>query len=162
MRLAMMRLTMTTRAGRALAATVLLSAARAAAQDSKSDSPPPPPIQPNRPTVANSAGIARAGTLQLELGFSGYRHASRLHDQWSVPAALRYSAGSRVQLSADVETYKRLSPHEGVSETGVGDTWVGAKAVAVEDAKARPGVAVGYFAKLPTASQSKGLGTGRV
>ena len=46
-------------------------------------------------------------------------------------------------------------------ETGFGDTRVGLQVVALEEAEGRPALAFAYFAKLPTADEAQGLGTGR-
>ena len=50
----------------------------------------------------------------------------------------------------------------GVKRTGLGDTQLGIQAVLQHESQSRPGVAIAYYIKLPTASSTKGLGTGRV
>jgi hypothetical protein len=48
-----------------------------------------------------------------------------------------------------------------VRSTGFGDTRVGFQVVTLEDTKEHPALAFAYYAKLPTADESEGLGTGR-
>jgi hypothetical protein len=119
-------------------------------------------IEPSRPTIANSAEVQRPGVLQLEAGYSDYTHGTEFRDEESLPLTLRFAASRRLLLAADVDATKSELVAGRARSTGVGDTWVGAQAVAVAGAERHPAVGGAYFVKLPTASEREGLGTGRV
>jgi Putative MetA-pathway of phenol degradation len=62
----------------------------------------------------------------------------------------------------ELDTDSPFSQKEGgARQTGAGDTQLGAQLVLRHEDARGPGVAVAYYLKLPTASESKGLGTGR-
>ncbi|HEX7956971.1 MAG TPA: transporter, partial [Pyrinomonadaceae bacterium] len=119
-------------------------------------------IKPTRPGVANPAEIPEPGVLQLELGYDSNFRSGELRDEHTLPVTLRYSAAKRLLLHLDFEAV-RSQTDEATREraTGFGDTRVGFQVVALEDAPGRPALAFAYFAKLPTADEASGLGTGR-
>lgn len=62
----------------------------------------------------------------------------------------------------DLDTLKSETDENGNRETGVGDTRLGFQVVALKDTERHPALAFAYYIKLPSASEEKGLGTGRV
>jgi hypothetical protein len=144
---------------RAFAALLILAAIAipVAAQSGDDDF-----IKPSRPTAANPAEIQQAGVLQLEYGFdTGYR-AEKFRSQYTAPLALRFAATERLLLEVDLDMVKSEVDSERRRMTGVGDTRVGLQVVALKDAPSRPALAFAYYAKLPSASDMKQLGTGKV
>jgi hypothetical protein len=118
-------------------------------------------IVPARPTVSNPAEFQRPGVLQLEYGFNGNWRAPGDAAEEDTPLALRFAVSPRLLLEFDGDTpFSQSVP--GARTTGMGDTQLGVQGVLQHEAKARPGVALAYYVKLPTASSRKGLGTGRV
>lgn len=118
-------------------------------------------IKPSRPSVANPAEIQKAGVLQLEYGYDANFRSSEFRTQQSAPLTLRFAASSRILLEADVDVVKSETDETGTRETGIGDTRLGFQVVALKDTEQHPALAFAYYVKLPTASESKGLGTGR-
>jgi hypothetical protein len=119
-------------------------------------------IKPSRPSVANPAEIQKAGVLQVEYGYDANFRSQELHTEQTAPLALRFAATSRLLLELDLDTFKSETDEETrVRETGIGDTRVGLQVVALKDTAEHPALAFAYYVKLPTASEEKGLGTGR-
>ncbi|MBA2620551.1 MAG: transporter [Acidobacteria bacterium] len=119
-------------------------------------------IKPSRPTVANPAEIQKAGVLQIEYGYDANFRGADFRLQQSLPLDIRFAAHSRFLLEAEIETVQSERMDEGGKiETGVGDTRLGFQAVALKDSEKHPALAFAYSIKIPTASQSKMLGTGR-
>jgi hypothetical protein len=119
-------------------------------------------IKPSRPGVANPAEIQKAGVLQVEYGYDANFRSRELHTEQSAPLALRFAATSRLLLELDLDTFKsETGEATRVRETGIGDTQLGIQVVALKDTAAHPALAFAYYVKLPTASEAKGLGTGR-
>ncbi|MDQ3686675.1 MAG: transporter [Acidobacteriota bacterium] len=119
-------------------------------------------IKPARPTVANPAEVQKAGVLQLEYGYDGNFRAAEFRAQQGASLALRFAATSRLLFALDLETVKSETDETQARMTGVGDTRLGFQAVALKDTERYPALAFAYYVKLPSASESKGLGTGRV
>ncbi|MDX6693270.1 MAG: hypothetical protein QOF02_873 [Blastocatellia bacterium] len=119
-------------------------------------------IKPTRPGVTNPAEFQRPGVLQLEFGYEGNFRALDVRADQSLPLALRFAAATRLLLEVDVDVLKSQTSDGGGRETGVGDTRVGFQVVALKETEAQPALAFAYYAKLPSASSAKGLGTGRV
>ena len=120
-------------------------------------------IVPARPTVSNPAQFQRPGVLQLEVGYdANFNARDSFKNQQDVPLALRFAVNRRVLIEVDTDSPYSLRDPGGVTETGAGDTQLGIQAVLLPENESRPGVAVAYYIKLPTADENKGLGTGRV
>lgn len=134
-----------------------------------SPSPSPSPddepdfIVPARPTVSNPAEFQRPGVLQLELGYnSNFDARGNFNVQQDVPLAIRFAVNRRFLIELDTDSPFSMKDSSGVTRTGAGDTQLGIQAVLLPETKSRPGVAIAYYIKLPTADENKGLGTGRV
>ena len=119
-------------------------------------------IKPSRPTVADPAEIQKAGVLQLEYGYDGNFRAKEFRSQQTAPLTLRFAAAERLLLHVDLDVVKSEADEQGAVTNGVGDTRLGFQAVALKETARHPALAFAYFVKLPSASEEKGLGTGRV
>jgi hypothetical protein len=120
-------------------------------------------IVPARPSVSNPAQFQRPGVLQLEIGTTAnFRARNGYRDQQDVPMALRFAVSRRILIELDTDSPYSPKELSGVRETGAGDTQLGIQAVILPESETRPGIALAYYIKLPTADERKGLGTGRV
>ncbi|HEX8500262.1 MAG TPA: transporter [Pyrinomonadaceae bacterium] len=121
-----------------------------------------PEVKPSRPGVANPAEIPEPGVLQLEFGYDSNFRARDVRAEHTLPVTLRYAAAKRLLLHLDFEAVRSQTDGQTrLRASGFGDTRVGFQLVALEDAPGRPALAFAYFAKLPTADEAEGLGTGR-
>src|SRR3954469_7583685 len=119
-------------------------------------------IVPSRPTLSNPAEFQRPGVLQIEYGYAGsFRHKDASTQQ-TAPTPLRFAVARRLLLELDLDTVNSQKDATGARVTGVGDTAVGIQGVAVRETEKHPALALAYYFKLPTASEMKGLGSGRV
>ena len=118
-------------------------------------------IKPSRPTVADPADIQKAGVLQLEFGLDASFDAEEFRNQQTTPLRLRFAAASRLLLGFQIEAVKSQVDPTGKRMTGVGDTELNLQVVALKQTDNRPTIAFAYFSKFPTASEKKGLGSGR-
>ena len=119
-------------------------------------------IVPSRPTVSNPAEFQKPGVLQLESGYNGYYRSSDFVSQHDAPLALRFAVNRRILVELDTDSPFSIKDSNGIRQTGAGDTQLGIQAVLQPENKTRPGIAFAYYIKLPTASEEKNLGTGRV
>ncbi|HEV2912800.1 MAG TPA: transporter [Pyrinomonadaceae bacterium] len=119
-------------------------------------------IKPDRPSVANPAEVHKAGVLQLEYGYDGNFRAEDFRAQQSAPLTLRFAVSDRLLLQADLDTVRSETDELRVRRTGVGDARLGFQVVALKDTEQHPALAFAYYIKLPSASEEKNLGTGRV
>ncbi|MDQ6787196.1 MAG: transporter [Acidobacteriota bacterium] len=141
----------------------LISAFAVCAQNSAPPDDEPDFIVPARPTVSNPAEFQRPGVLQLEFGYNANFHATGNYKyQQDAPLALRFAASRRLLLELDTDNPYSQKDLSGARNTGAGDTQLGIQGVLQPENESRPGIAVAYYIKLPTASSAKGLGTGRV
>ncbi len=131
-------------------------------EDSQDATDEPPFIAPQRPTVSNSAEFQRPGVLQLEYGYDSNFNADGTPSQQFVPLALRFAVNPRILVEFDNTNFLTQTSPDGTRQTGVGDTNLGVQYVIHHQTDTTPGVAASYYIKIPTASSSKGLGTGRV
>jgi len=140
---------------------VLLATGAATARAQGSNANEPDFIVPSRPTVSNPAEFQKPGVLQLEYGYNANFHATGVSVEQDTPLSLRFAVNRRLLLELDEDSpFSQTSG--GIRATGAGDTQPGIQVVLQHESDSRPGVAVAYVIKLPTASSTKGLGTGRV
>jgi hypothetical protein len=119
-------------------------------------------IKPSRPGVVSPAEIHKAGVLQVEYGYDASLRSQELRTEQTGALTLRFAATSRLLLQLDLDTFKsKTDEATRVRETGVGDARLGLQIVALKDTEKHPALAFAYYVKLPTASEVKGLGTGR-
>jgi hypothetical protein len=100
--------------------------------------------------------------LQLESGFNSNFHASGVTSEEDPPIAIRFAVNLRVLLEADIDAVISQEVTGGGRTTGFGDCQFGIQTVLLHERERSPGVALAYYIKAPTASSSRGLGTGRV
>lgn len=118
-------------------------------------------IKPGRPGVANPAEIQKAGVLQLEYGYDANFRAEEFRTEQTAPLTLRFAASQRLLLEASLDTVISQTDESGTRMTGVGDTRIGFQVVALKETERHPALGFAYYMKLPSASEEKGLGTGR-
>lgn len=118
-------------------------------------------IKSSRPGAANPAEIQKAGVLQLEYGYDASFRAAEFRTEQTAPLTLRFAAASRLLLEANLDTVISETDESGTRTTGVGDTRLGFQVVALKDTERHPALGFAYYVKLPSASEEKGLGTGR-
>ena len=119
-------------------------------------------IKPSRPGVANPAEIPGPGVLQLEVGYDSNFHAKDVRSEQSAPLTIRFSAAKRLLLELSLENVKsQIDEQTRTRTTGAGDARIGFQVVGLEDTKDHPALGLAYYAKIPTADEEKGLGTGR-
>ncbi len=119
-------------------------------------------IDPTRPTVSESATIQKKGVLQLEYGGDFDFRSPDFRNRQSAPLDMQFAVNKRLRLDFGFETVVSQKDLMGMRETGIGDVRLGFKAIARDKPKERLGIAFAYSVKLPTASEEKELGTGRV
>jgi hypothetical protein len=118
-------------------------------------------LKPSRPGVANPAEIHKPGVLQVEIGYDANFRAEEFDAEQTLPITLRYAATNRLLFELNFDAVKSETDVDGTRMTGVGDTRLGLQVVALKDTEKHPALAFAYYAKLPSASRNKGLGTGR-
>lgn len=120
---------------------------------------------PNRPSVSDSPKVLPAGQLQIEYGWldSWLGHEKR---EKSFGGMFRFGLARNFEVRLGFNPYTQASEPgeiERVTESGFGDTLVGAQYQFLnEDHEGgTPAMAFSYMAKIPTANEPKGLGSGR-
>lgn len=138
--------------------------------DAQTSTPTPSPtpddeadyIVASRPTFSNPAEFQRPGVLQLQFGYNGNFHATDFKSQQDAPMNLRFAVNRRLLLELDTDSPYSQKDLSGARQTGAGDTNLRIQGVLQTETLTRPGIALAYQIKLPTASAAKNLGTGRV
>jgi cobalt/nickel transport protein len=112
-----------------------------------------------RPLTTDDAWTVEKGYFQLETGSDGAREDN--HDkEYSPSATLTY--GFLEQLDLGVGSgYLFSYPKVGQRENGLADTEVKLKYRPLDEKDWRPAFALAGIVKIPTASKSKGLGSGQ-
>ncbi|MEP6903091.1 MAG: transporter [Actinomycetota bacterium] len=119
-------------------------------------------IVPARPTVSNPAEFQKPSVLQLEFGYDANFHASQFRAQQDTPLAVRFAVNRRILVEFDSDSPYSQTDKSKMTITGAGDSQLGIQFVLQPENKNRPGIAAAYYIKIPTASEEKGFGTGRV
>jgi hypothetical protein len=119
-------------------------------------------VKPRRPTVSRPADFNEPGALQIEYGYNGYYHARDFRAQDAGSLTVTFAATEQLGFEFDLDTVYSQKDAFTARTTGVGDAHVGVQIDISSETKRFPSIAASYFAKLPTASVSKDLGTGRV
>ena len=136
-----------------------LAAEPSFAQQAPTDSPARDPheVQPERPTVATHAGTVAPGWLELEIGGERDRYSDG-ETALSFPANVKIGAGSRAQIN--ILASGLAGTPANFSARGIGDVTVGLKYRLLDDAPAVSDFAILPSVKFPSASVSRGLGSG--
>jgi cobalt/nickel transport protein len=112
-----------------------------------------------RPLTTDDAWTVEKGKFQLEFGFDGARQDN--HD-WEFGPSLMLSYGLLERMDIGLGSgYLFLDPREGDKENGFADTELKAKYRLFDENKWIPAFAISGILKIPTASESKGLGSGK-
>ena len=100
--------------------------------------------------------------LQLELGYTDNFHTPGVRAEYDTAIAIRFAVSSRFLVEADIDAMiaQSLSASQ-TSATGFGDCQFGIQTVLFHEHESSPGVALAYYIKVPTASGSNGLRTGK-
>lgn len=143
-------------------AVLLLISVGAQAQEPAAVQPTgatPQPIDPDRPDVTNGTHIVDTGLLQVEMGGLFTRPNSTSHD-FGTPVTFRFGAASWIELRFGGDGFLDSTDLTG-SHTGMGNLQLGAKLRLWADPGGLPLLSVLPAINLPTASASKGLGSGQ-
>jgi outer membrane putative beta-barrel porin/alpha-amylase len=112
-----------------------------------------------RPLSTDDVGITEKGTFALETGFDAIRLGH--HDRIYNPSlTLTYGLFERIEVGAGGE-YLFFQPKEGEKESGFADTELTLKYRLTNETPWIPSFGVKGALKVPTASESKGLGSGK-
>jgi len=115
---------------------------------------------PNRPSSSNSAEVLEPGVLQWEYGWSRGWEGMGANNS-DLGGELRCGLLNRVELRWGGGTF--LTQFDGAqTKTGFGDQYLGGQVVVGKESTKVPAIALSYAIKFPTASESEGLGTGRI
>jgi cobalt/nickel transport protein len=112
-----------------------------------------------RPLTTDDTGTVEKGKFQLETGFDFARQDN--HDKEFNPSVtLTYGLFERMDMGIG-SGYLFLHPAEGKKENGLADTELKVKYRLIDEKDWMPSFAVTSKLKIPTASESKGLGSGK-
>ena len=112
-----------------------------------------------RPLTTDDAGTVEKGTFQIEGGFDFIRQDN--HDrEWGPSIILTYGLFERMDIGLG-NAYLFVNPDEGKRENGLADTELKVKYRLLDDKDWLPAVAISGMLKIPTASESRGLGSGK-
>jgi len=112
-----------------------------------------------RPLTTDDAGTVEKGKFQVETGFDFTRQDN--HDKEFTPSmTLTYGLFERMDLGVGT-AYLFFNPAEGERQNGFADTGLKVKYRLVDDKDWIPAFAVSGTLKIPTANESKGLGSGK-
>ncbi len=127
-----------------IVATLFMFTFKAASQDLD--------LNPNRPTIANSATVQHVGVLQIESGYDAYPQRIPGNQQ-TVDTLFGYTPLPRFRLDFGWSAFNHQQGGSGTIN-GVGQISIGGKVVFKKEQShgASPGLAVQYEAALPTAS----------
>ena len=120
-------------------------------------------VMTDRPDRANSTDTIPPGMAQIESGIAFLRDASgeRPVRRLKTETSLRLGLAEPFEVDLVTDGFVRERA-EGGGTSGLGDTTLAAKWRLVDADGWRPALGLLPFVKLPTASASKGLGSGRV
>ncbi len=112
-----------------------------------------------RPLTTDDAGTVEKGKFQVETGVDIIRQDN--HDKEFDPSVtLTYGLFERMDMGAG-SSYLFLHPKESENEKGLGDTELKLKYRLFDEKDWIPGFAITGNLKIPTASDSKSLGSGK-
>ena len=115
---------------------------------------------PNRPTVANPADITQYGVLELEYGWDQLWPEESIQ-QTSLGGLLKFGMLCDLELRWNSAAFVSQTDTSGTHRT-FGDNWLGPQLRFYRQTKRVPSLALGYAAKIPSASTDDDLGSGYV
>ena len=117
-------------------------------------------IEPDRPDVTNGAHLVGAGQFQIEVG-GAYTRASRELTGFGSPVLARVGVSDWLEARVGADGWVARTERND-RQSGFGNVQTGAKLHLLSDSHGAPLVSVLPALNLPTASTSKGLGSGDV
>jgi outer membrane putative beta-barrel porin/alpha-amylase len=117
-------------------------------------------VNPNRPTFASPALTTQIGVAELELGVQ-YTLPREGGDVAFTPFLLKLGLSKRFELRVGGGGLLRDAPSGALSATGFGDVTVGGQWTYLQGKIFGIDQALQLTVKIPTASSTEGLGTGR-
>jgi hypothetical protein len=117
-----------------------------------------PYVFAGRPLSTDDVWTVEKGRFQLETGFDFTRQDN--HD-WEISPSLTLSYGLLEKMDIGIRSsYLFVLPKAGENENGLGDTEIKLKYRLAEEKGWMPAFAISGKVKIPTASESRGLGSG--
>ncbi len=113
---------------------------------------------PSRPNYANTADILQEGVTEFEDGYS-HSWIGPTNSQSDVPALIRFALSCNIEVRFGSDNLIQLQ-QDGATTRGIGDSWLTGQYEFWHSTPKTPSLAFAYGLKIPTASASKGLGTG--
>jgi len=108
---------------------------------------------------ANPADITQLGVVELEFGFAHAQVPLHQH-QNTLEGLLKFALACDLEIRWDASPFSNQGGPTG-GQSGIGDNWLGFQYRFHRQSRFVPTLAFGYDLKFPSASVSKGLGTGR-
>lgn len=118
-----------------------------------------PPSLAGRPLTTDDAWTVEKGKFQLELGLDATRQDNN-DREYNPSITLSYGLSEKADLGLGIG-YVFVQPEEGEKEHGLADTEMKLKYRWMDEKDWIPALATAAKLKIPTASESKGLGSGR-
>ncbi|MEO6742129.1 MAG: transporter [Chthoniobacteraceae bacterium] len=106
------------------------------------------------PMVSGDVPTAEKGTFEWYVGTRYQSEGGSVNRQVPI-TELVYGISDRQEITFEIPYFSQQGEH------GFGDIVLGIKFMFLKESKARPGIAGTFELKLPSASASRGLGTGR-
>jgi hypothetical protein len=115
---------------------------------------------PSRPTVSNATDTTQCGVAEMEYGVERqWQGAGAGHSDFA--GGLRFGITPRLDFHWASADFMSITDSGG-NRQGFGDTWLGLKYKISPQRKYVPSFGVFYSAKVPSASDRNGMGTGQV
>jgi hypothetical protein len=115
---------------------------------------------PSRPTVSNATDTTQCGAVELEYGWERQWVSTGTH-QTDVSGGLRLGLTPSLDFHwASADFLSMVNPN--AVHSGFGDSWLGLKYRFSRQNKHVPSFGVFYQAKVPSADDKNGMGTGQV
>jgi len=111
---------------------------------------------PQRPTVSSDTRTTAPGTVELEAGL-----AIDPNDRFGTPSMVKYGVDERTELFLGFEPYVTVD-RPGSDGHGIGDLLPGIRRRVMDQDGSTPAAAYLIAAKIPTADEDEGIGTGEI
>jgi hypothetical protein len=118
-----------------------------------------PPSFAGRPLTTDDAWTVEKGKFQLELGLDATRQDNR-DREYNPSITMSYGLSEKTDLGVG-SGYLFTQPEEGEKENGLADTEAKLKYRWMDEKEWTPALATAAKLKIPTASETKGLGSGK-
>jgi len=114
---------------------------------------------PSRPSFSNGAETTQCGVVEVEYGWNREWPGGGIR-QDSLGGGLRLGLTHNLDFHWSSDSLLNVQDGQG-TQRGFGDTWLGFKYKFHNQSKRTPALGMLYLAKVPSASESNGLGTGQ-